>query len=233
MGLPKIDLPLYQCEIPSTGKKIKFRPFTVKEEKILLTAQESKESKQVMLAIKQILNNCLQGIDVTQLAVFDIEYLLIQLRSKSVDNKVEFSIKDPETEEEISLELDLTLVKVSKNEEHSNRIKLSEQYNLFLKYPSVDQLENLIKKEDQTAEDNYNIMISCLDKLASEDEVYNFKDFSNKEVNEFVESLHADTVKQIKKFFDTMPRVRHEIKYKNSNGKEQTFVIEGTQSFFI
>ncbi len=233
MGLPKIDLPLYQCEIPSTGKKIKFRPFTVKEEKILLTAQESKESKQVMLAIKQILNNCLQDIDVTQLAVFDIEYLLIQLRSKSVDNKVEFEITDPETEEKVKLELDLGNVKVLKDPEHTNQIKISDQYSLFLKYPTIDQFESLMETEEQTAQDSYDIMISCLDKLASEDEVFNFKDFPKKEVDEFVESLNGDTIKTIKKFFDSMPKVRHEITYKNSNGKEQVFVVEGTQTFFI
>jgi hypothetical protein len=233
MALPKIDLPIYQCELPSTGKKIRFVPFTVKEEKILLTAQETKETNQVMLAIKQILNNCLQDIDVSQLAIFDIEYLLIQLRSKSVDNKVEFEIKDPETEEKVRLELDLNNVKVTKNPEHTNKIKVSEQYSLFLKYPSIDQFDNLLEKEEQTTEDSYGIMISCLDKLASEDEVFNFKDFPQKEVDEFVESLSGDIIKAIKKFFDTMPKVRHEIKYKNSNGKEQTFVIEGIQTFFI
>jgi hypothetical protein len=233
MPLPKIDLPLYQCELPSTGKKIKFRPFTVKEEKILLTAQESNESNQVMLAIKQILNNCLQDVDVSQLAVFDIEYLLIQLRSKSVDNKVEFEITDPETEEKVKLELDLGKVKVLKNESHTNQVKISDQYSLFLKYPSIDQFEKLMEKEEQTAEDSYDVMISCLDKLASEDEVYNFKDLSKKEIDEFVESLPSDIMKSIKVFFDTMPKVRHEMKYKNSNGNEQVFVVEGTQSFFI
>ena len=233
MSLPKIDLPVYECELPSTGKKIQYVPFTVKEEKILLTAQESDDPKQVMIAIKQILNNCLQNTDVTELAIFDIEFLLIQLRSKSVDNEVEFKIKDPETEEEIELQLDLATVKVIKSDEHTNVIKLSDKYSLFLKYPSIDQFEKLMSKEDQNSEDSYDIMISCIDKLASKDEVYNFKDLSKTEINDFVESLHSDTIKMIKKFFDTMPKVRHEIIYRNSKGNEQTFVIEGTQSFFI
>lgn len=233
MALPKIDLPLYQCELPSTGKKIKYRPFTVKEEKILLTAQESKETGQIMLAIKQILNNCLHEIDVSHLAIFDIEYMLIQLRSKSVDNMTEFEITDPDTEEKIKLELNLGDVKINRHADHTNKIKISDDYTLFLRYPSIDQFEAMMDKEEQTTEDSYNIMMACLDKLASKDDVYKFSDFPKKEVDEFVESLHSDTIKGIKTFFDTMPRVRHEIKYKNSKGDDKTFVLEGTQTFFI
>lgn len=233
MALPKIDLPLYQCELPSTGKKIKYRPFTVKEEKILLTAQESKESGQIVLAIKQVLNNCLQGTDVSQLSVFDIEYMLIQVRSRSVDNMTEFEITDPETEEKVKLQLNLADVKVNRNKEHTNKIKISDEYTLFLRYPSIDQFEDLMDKEEQSADDSYNVMISCLDKLASKDDVYKFSDFPQKEVDDFVDSLHADTIKAIKGFFDTMPRVRHEISYTNSKGNKKTFVLEGTQTFFI
>ncbi len=233
MALPKIDLPVYQCELPSTGKKIKFVPFTVKEEKILLTAQESGETEQMMISIKQILNNCLVENTIDDLSVFDIEYLLIQLRSKSVDNEIEFEIKDPETDETVKLKLDLGLVKVYRNEAHTNKIKISDQYTLFLKYPTIDQFGELLGNEQQTAEDSYTIMIACLDKLASEEEVYNFKDFPQTEINDFVESLHADTIKNIKKFFDTMPKVRHEIAYKNSKGVNKIFVMEGTQTFFI
>lgn len=233
MALPKIDLPLYQCELPSTGKKIKYRPFTVKEEKILLTAQESKESAQIILAIKQILNNCLQDVDVSQLSVFDVEYMLIQLRSRSVDNMTEFEITDPETDEKVKLELNLSDVKVSRHKDHDNKIKISDEYTLFLRYPTIDQFEALMDKEEQTAEDSYDMLISCLDKLASKDEVYKFSDFSKKEVNDFAESLHSDTIKSIKTFFDTMPKVRHEIQYTNSKGNKKTFVLEGTQTFFI
>jgi glycine cleavage system regulatory protein len=233
MALPKIDLPLYQCELPSTGKKIKYTPFTVKEEKILLTAQESKDTSQIILAIKQILNNCLQGIDVSQLSVFDIEYMLIQLRSRSVDNMTEFEITDPETEEKIKLELNLADVKVRRDDKHTDKIKISDEYTLFLRYPTIDQFEDLLDKEGQSAEDSYNIMIACLDKLASKDDVYKFSDFPKKEVDDFIESLHGDTIKSIKTFFDTMPRVRHEIPYTNSKGSKKTFVLEGTQTFFI
>jgi hypothetical protein len=233
MSLPKINLPIYQCELPSTQKKIKYVPFSVKEEKILLTAQESKEPEQIMLAIKQILNNCLQDVDVANLAVFDLEYLLIQLRSRSVDNTVEFEVTDPETEEKIKLTLNLADVQVKRTDDHTNKIKISDEYSLFLKYPTIDQFEVLMNVEEQTAEDSYSVMISCLDTLASKDQVFKLKDFSQKEVDEFVESLPSDVIKSIKVFFETMPKVRHEIKYTNSNGTEKTFVLEGTQTFFI
>ena len=233
MSLPKIDLPIYQCELPSTRKKIKFKPFSVKEEKILLTAQETKESEQIMLAIKQILNNCIQDVDVSQLAVFDLEYLLIQLRARSVDNTVDFEITDPETEEKVKLTLNLRDVQIGRNEEHTNQIKISDEYSLFLKYPTIDQFEIMMKSEGKSAEENYSVMMSCLDILASDNNVYKLKDFSKKEVDEFVESLPSDVIKSIKKFFDTMPKVRHEMKYKNSKGTEKIFVLEGTQTFFI
>jgi len=175
----------------------------------------------------------LQDVDVSQLAVFDIEYMLIQLRSRSVDNKVEFEVIDPETEEKVKLELNLADVKVNRNDTHTNQIKISDEYTLFLRYPTIDQFEILLSKEEQTAEDNYEMMISCIDKLASKNDVYKLKDFSKKEIDDFVESLSSDVIKTIKKFFDTMPKVRHEIQYKNSKGNQKTFVLEGTQTFFM
>lgn len=232
MALPKIDLPIYELKLPSTGEKVKFRPFTVKEEKILLIAQESKDPAQVMSATTQIVNNCLVDCDVNNLALFDLEYILITLRSKSIDNKVDFEIDDPETNEKIKLTLDLTNVKVIKNEEHTNKIKINDTYTLFLKYPGIEKFDTM-SKENMTAEDTFDILISCIDKLASEDEVYKIKDFSKKEIDDFIESLNSDVTRQIKKFFDTMPKIRHEMPYVNKEGKEKTFVIEGTQTFFI
>jgi len=233
MGLPKIDLPLYELELPSTGEKVKYRPFTVKEEKILLTAQESEDKNQMMTSIKQVVNNCLIEKTIEEVALFDIEYILIVLRSKSVDNKVEFEIKDPDTEENVKLELDLGNVKVEKDENHTNRIKVNDEYTLFLKYPTIENFGDLIMEEEQSSEKSYEIMLSCMDKLASEDEVYKFSDFSKEEIENFVGDLHADTVKEMKNFFDTMPKVRHEIPYVNSEGNEKSFIIQGTESFFI
>ena len=233
MALPKIDLPIYELKLPSNDKKVKFRPFTVKEEKILLISQETKDPEQIINAVKQVVNNCLIDYDIQDLALFDLEYLLISIRAKSIDNLVKFKIQDPDTEDEIQLELDLNKVKVEKDENHTNRIQLNDTYTLFLKYPSVDIFFDFLAQEKPSAEKNLEIMISCMDKLASEDSVYNFKDFTKKEVDEFVESLHTDSVKKLKEFFDTIPKIRHEIPYKNKNGETKTFVIQGTQTFFI
>ena len=233
MALPKIDLPIYELILPSNGKKLQYRPFTVKEEKILLTAQQSKESEQIIIAIKQIVNNCIIDYDVDKLALFDLEYLMINIRSKSVDSNVEFEIEDPDTKEKVKLVLNLENVKVQRDERHTNKIQVDDTYTLFLKYPTIDDFSDIIGKADLPPEKTYEILMSCIDKLASEDDVYNFKDFNKKQVDEFIDSLNADVTKKIKIFFDTMPKVRHEMPYKNSNGEEKVFTIQGTQSFFM
>jgi hypothetical protein len=235
MALPIIDKPIYETELPSTGKKIKYTPFTVKEEKILLTAQESNDPNQIMISITQILNNCVFDIDVNKLSIFDIEYLLIILRSKSVDNIVEFKIKDPDTDEEVKLSVNLADIKIHKDDRHTNKVEIS-RYTLFLKYPGINEFKQILKedKQDVTAEESYNMMLSCLDMLVSdEDEVFKFSDFSKKEVTNFVESLQSDVLQKIKVFIETMPKVRHEVEYKNLNGDTKKFVIQGTESFFI
>lgn len=233
MTLPKISMPIFELELPSNGKKVKYRPFTVKEEKILLIAQESKESNQIITAIKQIVNNCILNYDVDSLSLFDLEYLMILIRSKSVDNAVEFEIVDPDTNEKVKLKLDLSEVTVTKDENHKNTIKVSDEYTLYLKYPNIDDFNHLISGIGSQAERNYKIMISCMDKLVSGDDVYKFSDFPKKEVDNFIESLNADITKKIKEFFETIPKVRHEIEYKNSKGDTKIFVIQGTQTFFI
>lgn len=233
MALPKIDLPIFELELPSTGEKIKYRPFTVKEEKILLVAQESKDGQQEVLATKQVVNNCLIGKDISNLAMFDLEYVLLILRSRSVDNTIKFNVKDPETKESVPLELDIENIKLVKNKDHSNKIKINEDYTLFLKYPTIDQYIDISNMDAADPLVNYYIMVSCLDNVASEDEIHHFKDYKPEEVDAFMEGVTGEVVKQIQTFFETMPRLRHELKYKNKNGTEQTFVIEGMRTFFI
>jgi hypothetical protein len=233
MPLPKIDMPLFEMELPSTKKKIRFRQFTVKEEKILLVAQESDNIKDAIEAVKQVVNNCLIDEDIEQFAMFDLEYILLLLRSKSVNNNVRFAIKDPDTNESVELELDLDAVKVTTLEEHTNRIQVNDTYTIFLKYPTINQFLSFVDGDMNDPLVTYNVMTSCLDKLVSEDEVYRFSDFSAEEIDQFMGDLSSEVLVQIKQFFDTMPRLRHEMKYKNSNGDERTFVLEGMQSFFI
>jgi len=233
MALPKIDLPLMEIKQPSTGNIVKYRPFTVKEEKILLVAQEADDPAAEILAMKQIIGNCFYDLDVDETPMIDLEYFLLILRSSSVDNKIKFSVTDPDTEENTELEIDLNEVHVKFNDSHTDEIKINDRYSLFLKYPTIDAF---IKIADMAPEDpltTYNIMTSCLDKIAAEDEIEYFKDYTDKEIEQFMDDMPADTLNKILNFFETLPKLRHEIKYKNSNGKEQTFVVEGARSFFI
>lgn len=233
MALPKIQQALFELTIPSTGKTIKHRLFTVREEKILLLAQESKDPKQALLAMRQVLNNCLVDVDVDTLATFDLEYLLLSIRGKSVDNKIEFTIKDPETFETVKLALDINDVEIVFDPEHSNKIRLNEEYVLFLRYPTIVEFAKMIENGTPTPEANYDLMVACFDQLVSESSVVKFKDSSEEEIAEFANDLDANVIKDLKKFFDTMPKLRHELKYTNKNGKDQTFVIEGMETFFI
>ena len=232
MALPKIDLPIFETVLPSNKEKIKYRAYTVREEKILLVAQESKDPSQEVMAMKQVVNNCLIDKDVTELSMFDLEYVHLVLRSKSVDNNVNFSITDPDTEEKVEVSLDLENVMITEKEGHNKEIQINDEYMLVLKYPNVDAFVKIVEMSPEDPLVSYFIMINCLDKLASEDEVHYFKDHTEEEIDSFMEGLSGDVIGKIQKFFETMPRLRHEMKYTNKNGDEKTFVIEGMRSFF-
>lgn len=233
MKLPKIDLPIMELELPSTGEKVKYRPFTVKEEKILLVAAESESAEQEVLAAKQIVNNCLIDKDVSELAMFDLEYVLLVLRSRSVNNNIEFSVKDPDTDEPVRLELDIDKIEVTRNPDHTNEVRINDDYVLFLKYPSIDEFVRLVQMDSNDPLTNYYLLISCLDKLATEDEVYDFAEYKQEDIDAFMDDMTGAVIQDIQSFFETMPKLRHEMKYTNKNGDEKTFVVEGMRSFFI
>jgi hypothetical protein len=233
MPLPKIQQPLFDLTIPSTKKKVKFRPFTVKEEKILLIAQESKDMEQIVLSIKQIINNCVENVNVEQLAMFDLEYILINLRSKSVGEVINFTITDPETEEKVKLELNLNDVDIQ-TEGHENKIQVSEDVYIIMRYPRIDQLLLLNKmNEENKSKILFDMMVNCIDMVVEGEEVYKTSEFTQDEIEEFVNSLSTKSIQDIKHFFDTMPTLKFEKKYKTKEGKEKTFVIKGTETFFI
>ena len=240
MGLPKIDMPLFEIEVPSTKKKVKYRPFTVKEEKILLIAQEANDIDHIITAIKQIITNCFHKIDVDTLTMFDLEYLLLNIRSVSVDNKIKFSIKDKDTDKPVELELDIANIKVDIPEEHSNIINLDDGYKLLMKYPSFDQISILgqvmkVEEDDQASVSSilFDLLISCIDSVLKDDEVHKFSDYSDEEINEFASQLPSKCMKSMQNFFETMPKVTYKEKYINENGEEKTVVLEGTETFFI
>jgi len=233
MALPKIDIPILEMVLPSTGETIQYRPFTVKEEKILLVAQESKDPEQEIIAAKQVVNNCLISKDISTLAMFDLEFVLLTLRAKSVDNTIEFEITDPETEERVEVKLDINDVTLTIDENHNKSIQINDEYVLQLKYPSIDEFINIIAMNPKDPLVNYYIMISCLHSIVSDDEVHDFADYTDQEVDDFMGGMTGDVVKGITQFFETMPKLRHEIKYVNSEGSDKTFVIEGMRTFFI
>ena len=227
MGLPKIDLPVFETKLISTGrKKIKYRPFTVKEEKILLIAQESDEIDQIILAIKQIIGNCCSDVVAEDLPMFDLEYLLLQIRGKSVNNVIEFQITDPETEKQVRLTLDIENVSLTKPEEGLQEVKINDEYTLVLKYPTIDEYAKILTMDSGDPLINYILMVSCLDKIVSEDEVHNFKEYSDEDIYAFVDNLSAAVIKGIEKFFENIPKLRHEMKYVNENGDEETIELK-------
>jgi hypothetical protein len=233
MPLPKIDQPLFELEIPSSREKVKYRPFTVKEEKILLIAQESKDMSQVVLAIKQIMRNCLVDLDPDLLTVFDLEYVMIKIRAKAVNNELEFNIKDPDTEEEIQINLDINEIEIHRPENHVNVVSVSDDISLKLKYPTIDYLISLGTEGKTEADAMFDMIGECIDTVVQGDEVFKIADFTKEEVNDFIEGLTSDIMARVKEFFDTMPQMRYEHKYTNKNGKDQTFVVKGTETFFI
>ena len=233
MALPKIDLPLMECKQPSTNEKVKYRPFTVKEEKILLVAQEADDPGSEILAMKQIVVNCFMDIDIEDIPMYDLEYFLMVLRSVSVDNIIGFIVTDPDTEESVELEMNLDELELATDSKHTNEIKLNDTYTLFLKPPKIDAFVEIANMDASEQLTSYYIMTSCLDYVASEDEVEYFKDYSPEETEDFMGGLSGQVLEKVVKFFETMPKLRHEIKYKNKEGKEQTFVVEGARSFFI
>ena len=239
MPLPKISTPTYELELPSTGKKIKYRPFLVREEKILIMALESEDMKQISNAIIEILSNCVltRGVKVTELSTFDIEYLFLNVRAKSVGETVEVNITCPDDgETTVQMEIDIDSIKVQKEKGHTNKIKLDDNLSMLMKYPSLDQfVENNfeVSGDDSDVNKSLGVIISCIDMIYDEEESWSAKDHTKKELTEFVEQLNTKQFKEIETFFSTMPKLSHTVKVKNPNTKvESEVVLEGLASFF-
>ena len=239
MPLPKINTPTYELELPSTGKKIKYRPFLVKEEKIQLMALESEDPKQISNGIVQILNDCIitRGVKVQNLATFDIEYLFLNVRAKSVGETVEVNITCPDDDETtVTMEIEIDSIKVQKNKNHKNIIKLDDTYSMKLKYPSFDQFIDTnfeVGGEVSDVNQSLNMITSCIDMVYDKEESWSASDCSKKELTDFVDQLNSKQFKQIESFFTTMPKLSHTISVKNpETGVESEVVLEGLASFF-
>jgi len=229
MALPKIDTPTFMLDLPSTKKAIKYRPFTVKEEKILLTALQSGESREINEAIKQIISNCIvsNDVDINNLTNYDAEYIFLNLRSKSVSNVVNINVTDPDDEQQYETEIDLDKIEVQFDKEHKYEIVLNEQITLMMKDPTFEMISNI-------ESDNLNdIIIACIDKvLVGDDEVILMKDHTKKEQSDFIDSFSSKNALDVQKFFTTVPRLKHTVSYKNSEKKTKKIEVEGLANFF-
>ena len=238
MPLPKIATPTYELVLPSTDQTIQFRPFLVKEEKLLVLALESEDNKQITTAIKSVLKNCVltKGIKVEQLPTFDIEFLFLNIRGKSVGEELEVNIVCPDDETtQVTVDINLDDIQVQKSEEHNKQIKLDENLMMEMKYPSLDQFikNNFDFNEKNQMDQSFQLIASCIDKIYTEEEVWATADCTKKEVNDFLEQMNSGQFKLIETFFETMPKLSHVIKVTNPKTKvESDVVLEGLASFF-
>jgi len=239
MALPRITTPTYEVDLPSTGKPIKFRPFLVKEEKVLAFALESEDSKQITSAVKDVIKNCIltKGIKVESLPTFDIEYLFLNIRGKSVGEEIEVNIICPDDgETTVPVKIGIDEIKVQKNPEHTNKIKVDENIMMEMKYPSLDQFikSNFDLSADNTMEQSFDLITSCIDKIYTEEEAWSASDVTKEELQEFLDQMNSSQFKQIEKFFETMPKLSHTIKVENPSTKvESEVTLEGLSSFFV
>lgn len=238
MPLPKIATPTYELELPSTGQSINYRPFLVKEEKLLVLALETEDTKQITTAIKNVLKNCVltKGVKVDQLPTFDIEFLFLNIRGKSVGEEIEVNIICPDDEEtQVPVTIDLDDIKVQKNDKHTNQIKLDKDLMMELRYPSLEQFikNNFDFDNANTMDQSFDLIATCIDKIYTADEVWAAADCTKKEIKEFLEQMNSSQFKEIETFFETMPKLSHTVKVTNPKTKVKSdVVLEGLASFF-
>ena len=240
MPLPKITTPTYELVLPSTGKKIKYRPFLVKEEKILILALESENIKQITTSVKSILKECIQtrGVKIDTLPIFDIEYLFLNVRGKSVSEALELIVTCPDDgKTTVPVKVYIDEIGVIKDPDHSNDIKLDDKLTLRLKYPSLDEfIKNnfdFSSRDEGALQQSFEIIATCIDQVYNEEESWAASDCTKKELIEWVETLNTNQFKLIESFFTSMPKLSHTIKVKNPNTKvESDVTLEGLASFF-
>jgi len=238
MPLPTIATPAYELELPSTKKKISYRPFLVKEEKLLVLALESEDTKQITTAIKTVIKNCVltKGIKVEKLPTFDIEYLFLNIRGKSVGEEVELSVIAPDDGvTPIPVTIAIDEINIKENEDHTTKIRIDDNLMMEMKYPSLDEFikSNFDFNDESSMDQSFDLIAGCIDKIYNEEEVWSASDCTKKEIKDFLEQMNSAQFKEIEKFFDTMPKLSHEIKVTNPKTKEKsTVVLEGLSSFF-
>ena len=236
MALPKLEVPIYELTVPSTDEKIKYRPFLIKEEKILLIAMESGENEDVIQAVKQIVSECtFNKLKLGSMPMFDVEYIFLQIRSKSVGevSKLKVLCRD-DGETYANVEVDLTEIEVQVNDDHTNKIELTDEMGVIMRYPTIDSFSTA-GISDITADNMLDVIVTCIDKIYDKkgEDVYDSKDSSQKELMDFVEGMNTQQFQDVQAFFDSMPKLRHEITVVNPKTKvENVVALSGLNDFF-
>jgi len=239
MPLPKINTPTYELTLPSNNKKIKYRPFLVREEKILILALESSDAKQISSSIVEIMSDCIEtkGVDITKLPSFDIEYLFLNIRAKSVGETVEVVITCPDDKKTtVDTSINIDDIKIKKTPGHKNIIKLDDKYSMKLKYPSMQQFIDAnfdTDEEGSQVAQSINMLSTCIDMIYDDEESWDAADSSPDELNSFIEQLNTKQFKEVESFFETMPKLEHIVEVTNpKTGKTSKVKLEGLASFF-
>ena len=240
MALPKIKIPLFDVTIPSTKKDAKFRPFLVKEEKILLIAQSGGSKREMVNSLKQVINNCvtlLDGtdVDVDTLTTFDLEYIFLKIRSKSVENVVKLKYLDHEDEKEYEFEVRLDDIAIKYTPDHSNKVKINDDIGIVLRYPTASIINTFDKEEDEDlseTEISIAMVKHCIDKIYDKEQVYLVSECAPGELDEFIDSMNVKAFEGIQKFFESMPTMYHKIEYTNSKGTARVIELTTLDDFF-
>ena len=246
MALPKIDVPTYETTLISSGKKVKYRPFLVKEQKLFLMASQSTDEKETVDVVKQVLNNCiLSDIDVDDLPTFDLEHLFMQLRARSVGEVVNLkyncnnTVKDDKGEDKVcgglvKFDLNILDIKPTIDPEHSNKIASTDKLGIVMKYPTLGMVKNFDNLQSESIDTIMDVIVSCIDFIYDADQMYYAKDSTKEELMEFVDNLQQDDLEKIQKFFTTMPKISKPLDFKCGKcGYEEKIVVEGIQNFFV
>ena len=235
MALPKLDAPTYTLEVPSTGEKIKFRPFLVKEQKVLMIAEESKDDNQIYNAMETLITSCTFGkVDVKAVNLFDVEYIFLQLRAKSVGEKVELNLLCPDDNEtRVPTEVDLTELDIDVGEGHTDKIPLTNNITMHMRYPTLDNIRTIEKKSGEV-DSVFSILKSCIHEVHDGDTIYSRIDISDQDIDDFIDQFSTQQFEGVMKFFDTMPKVKMVVDVTNPNTKVKSqVVLEGMDSFLV
>jgi hypothetical protein len=239
MALPVINAPEYFLELPSSGQKVKYRPFVVREEKVLLLALESGDISEMSNAVKNVLSNCVKGdnINIETLPTFDIEYLFLNIRGKAVGEEIDVNILCPDDQETYVLtKIFIDEIKVKKTPDHKKTVKLNESLMMELKYPSLEQfIKSNFDFSDRKnqLEQSLDLIASCVDKIYNEEEVWTSSDVTKQEIVNFIEGMNSKQFSEVEHFFETMPKLEHTVKIRNPNTKvESEVTLEGLSDFF-